>query len=628
MDSQLHKDSSSSSTPSTVHDKNIGHTTSQDGYELQEVKIDTTDAEAQSLRQPQRQKWWEFVERRLVKYSRLRKAFVYVRGPRPKVELPESKPYLDVDVCIKGRRIVIPIESTWLRATRILTSPWLFAVLVAGYIIGLAFFVRAQSYLTPADSFIGCTSTYWLANNQCGLDGANCAPFNNTSLDFRCPAQCMGVVLQNPRTVGDEEMDLKPLVVGGGDADATYRGDSFICAAAIQQGLVSNSKGGCGTLDLVGEFANFLPTSANGVDSIGFDTVFPLAYRFRDSTSLSHCQDLRNEGLAFNILVTCSLFLLFRPRAIILFWCLICIGFWHISFFSQPQQDPPDISTQFSIFLPALFFGYGIWRMAVRYTMPLYRKAPIEYMVWYLGPYWTSVLTNLTMNNIPFSRLTASDLTKRSGAITALVIIVLIILVLGVNQARVIRKTGWLPYYLGWYIIGGLIVLVIALLPTLELRIHHYILALMILPLTAFPTKLSAIYQGFCIGLFLNGGAAYGFDSILQTAAQLRQDATLGSDLPTFLTNSTTFDASIPLINQTFAWASAPEGWDGFSLLVDDVERFSGAALNFSLGALNASLPHFFRLALTSQGSAGDFTNAATLWPNGTWVDPAPGGSY
>jgi LCCL domain len=107
-------------------------------------------------------------------------------------------------------------------------------VLVAAYIISFAFFSRAQSFITPAQSFIGCTSTYWLANNGCGQDGQDCDPFDNSSFDFRCPAQCENVILQNPRTVGNEQIAFKPLLVGGGDDNGTYRGDTFICAAAIQ----------------------------------------------------------------------------------------------------------------------------------------------------------------------------------------------------------------------------------------------------------------------------------------------------------------------------------------------------------------------------------------------------------
>jgi len=316
---------------------------------------------------------------------------------------------------------------------------------------------------------------------------------------------------------------------------------------------------------------------------------------------------------------------LLRPRPIVLFWCLVCIGYWHIILFSQPRGPPPPLDTAFGTFLPALFIAYGFWRLAFRFCLPAFRKAPLEATFLYLAPFWVGILAGETTDRLPLQRLTSSDLTKRSGAITTLVVIIIIIAAIALNQIRVFRKIGWLPYYLGWYALGGLVALVLSQLPGLNLRIHHYFLAIILMPGTGLPTRVSALCQGYLLGLFLNGAAAFGFDPILQTKADLQQDATLGTDLPTFLTNSTTYNSSIPLINQTIIWDSLPMGWDGFSLLVDDVERLVGAALNFSLAALDANLPHFFRLALTSDGSTGDFTNAATLYPNGTWVDPLPG---
>jgi len=200
-----------------------------------------------------------------------------------------------------------------------------------------------------------------------------------------------------------------------------------------------------------------------------------------------------------------------------------------------------------------------------------------------------------------------------------------------INQLRVIRKTGWLPYYVGGYIIVGLIMMVLALLPGLEFRLHHYFAAMLLMPLTAFPTRLSAVYQAFVLGMFLNGAAAFGFDSIVQTPAELQRDGPAGTQLPSFITNSTGFNASVPFQQQMIMWNGFPAdnsaGWDGFSLLVDDVERLVGNVLNFSLAALDASVPHFFRLAFQTEGVSGDYTKAATLWPNGTWVDPAPGPS-
>ena len=192
-------------------------------------------------------------------YSVASKAFLYFRGPRPKRDLdgasfvydirlfrrsnrrpflriPEPivpTPFLSLTWRFNNQTWSIPLEPTWIRFTRFFTHPLLFPLVVVGYIIGLSFFTRAQWYQTPSDTFTGCTGTYWLANSKCGLDGKDCLPSEYGQYDFRCPAGC-DVILQNPRTVGNEKQEYVPLIVGGGDVNRTYRGDSFICSAAIQ----------------------------------------------------------------------------------------------------------------------------------------------------------------------------------------------------------------------------------------------------------------------------------------------------------------------------------------------------------------------------------------------------------
>jgi hypothetical protein len=143
-------------------------------------------------------------------------------------------PLLNIDIHVAGKHLLFPIESLIIKATRPLTSPALFVVLAVAYIVALAFLSRSNSFLTPEDSYIGCLSTYWLANDKCGLNGENCGPFDNFTFEFRCPAHCDTSILQNPRTIGNQQTALVPLIVGGGDLDQTYRGDSFICPAAIQ----------------------------------------------------------------------------------------------------------------------------------------------------------------------------------------------------------------------------------------------------------------------------------------------------------------------------------------------------------------------------------------------------------
>ena len=226
-------------------------------------------------------------------------------------------------------------------------------------------------------------------------------------------------------------------------------------------------------------------------------------------------------ALAMNVILTSFLFLLFRPKPIIVFWCLFAVGYWHIIIFSQPRDTPPTMSDAFADFLPGLFMAYGVWRVAFRFVLPTFIEMPLEATVLYIGPFWVGVLANVTFGKLPLNRLLASDVKSRPGALTALIVIVVVVLTVALNQARVIRKTGWLPHYLRWYFAGGLVLVVLALLPGLTLRLHHYIVALMLLPATAFPTRLSAIYQAFLLGLFINGGAAFEWDSILQTAAEV-----------------------------------------------------------------------------------------------------------
>lgn len=199
----------------------------------------------------------------------------------------------------------------------------------------------------------------------------------------------------------------------------------------------------------------------------------------------------------------------------------MCIGFWHVTIFSQPRSNPPPLDDAFGDFLPTLFVAYAFWRLAYRFVLPAFDKAPIERSVWYLASFWPGVLLNIITEKIPIDTLTASSIQAEPGALTAVIIGSVVVLFIVVNQVRVIRKTGWLPYYLGWYIVGGAVALVLSQLPGLELRLHHYIAAMVLIPGTAFPTRLSAIYQGFLLGMFLNGIAAFGFDSILQTAVDV-----------------------------------------------------------------------------------------------------------
>lgn len=134
----------------------------------------------------------------------------------------------------------------------------------------------------------------------------------------------MGIQLLNQNTVGDRELIYQPLVVGGGDSLSTYRADSWICVAAIQNGLFSNERGGCGVLEQTGAYTNYIEFGANGVESVGFDSRFPSSYRFVDGERARDCEDLRDDILVLNVVM--SVVFSFIIRSVLLSSSSSCVG--------------------------------------------------------------------------------------------------------------------------------------------------------------------------------------------------------------------------------------------------------------------------------------------------------------
>ncbi|KAL9060922.1 MAG: hypothetical protein Q9162_000366 [Coniocarpon cinnabarinum] len=133
-------------------------------------------------------------------------------------------------------------------------------------------------------------------------------------------------------------------------------------------------------------------------------------------------------------------------------------------------------------------------------------------------------------------------------------------------------------------------------------------------------TRPSLLYQGLLVGLFIDGTARWGFDSLVQTPAQLQGDALIGSALP---------NITAPLIgassNITFFWDPIPSDFDGISILVNDVERFRSyvydGSSNFTWTRTAPSDdPEYFRFGYMSGASSGDYTMAGTWHSNGTWT--------
>lgn len=499
-----------------------------------------------------------------------------------------------------------------------------------------AFTADIPGYGSPVN--IRCTDTLW-SPSGCGLDGDQCRPFANRSMAFRCPASCKRVQLQNPHAVGSKEIVYHPLIVGGPtDEEETlentyYRGDSYICGSAIHAGFITDKSGGCGVLSFVGEKSNYSSVSRNHMQSFGFDSWFPRSFAFVDGTA-TQCRDLRwpllGVSLTFTILLS-----LFTNAPEVFFPSAFLGIFFHVALAS----DPPDLTDYYSIisialgrFLPASFCMFAIFKFFIRRTL-LGVDAQIEKTILWLGGCWIGALNNYTFDNIPIERLTPHDIQNQPGAIPALIIIVLILFCIALGQAWCLRVEGRLPRYLalyGLYVTG---ILIMVAIPRMNVRLHHYILGLLLVGGTSMQTRPSLLFQGILIGLFINGIARWGFDSILQTPAELRGDGPIGTILPIItapIIHSNIGTGLMP--NITFEWELPhAKHYDGLSILVNDVERFhdyeEAGTTSFTWVRHMDDTPEYFRFAYLDGSARGDYTKAGTWRSDGGWTQMASGPS-
>ncbi|KAH6638888.1 hypothetical protein C7974DRAFT_122853 [Boeremia exigua] len=560
----------------------------------------------------------------------------WVKGPQP------SRPWSIHPFLPKIQTAPIRLVDTFFpkRKHKVALLIAFYAVWIMSFTLVLhksAFSADVPGYGPPVR--IGCTQRFWNDGNGCGLNGDSCRPFENATMAFRCPANCQRVQLLNPHAVGDYVANYRQLVIGGPtDKEGTlentyYRADSFICGAAIHAGFISDRSGGCGVVQLVGERNKYAAVNRNHIKSIGFDSYFPKSFSFLHGTS-AQCRDLRwpllGVSLTFTILLS-----LFTTAPSVFFPSIFLGIFFHVALAS----DPPSLTDYYALvsiclgrLLPASFCMYVVYRFVVARTLR-HLDAQFEKTILWLGGCWVGALNNYTFDKIPLERLTPHDLQNQPGAIPALITVVLCLFFIALLQAWCLRIEGRLPKYLGIYgiFVGSLLLLVAV--PKMNVRIHHYILGLLLVPGTSMQTRPSLLFQGILVGLFINGIARWGFDSILQTPNELRGDGPISSLLPVITAPIVHMNHNLHLKpNITFEWALPfPKHYDGLSILVNDVERYRGYADNglesWTWVRHMMDIPEYFRFAYLDGGARGDYTKAGTWSAQGGWTDMASGPS-
>ncbi|KAJ5665490.1 uncharacterized protein N7477_007938 [Penicillium maclennaniae] len=482
---------------------------------------------------------------------------------------------------------------------------------------------------------LSCHHRLWANGTDCGMNGELCMPFDDQSFAFRCPSGCAAAILLEPYNVGAYEYNYRPLVIGGvpsefrqdGRTSGLYRGDSSICASALHAGMISDAKGGCGILHRRGENDKFESYEQNGIESIEFMSHFPMSFILTRQASLSgshdaklvECSDIRWTLFAFTVAYTAILSMLVTSAP----------AFYTVIYFIVAMaSDPPTsgfydlVSIGLGRFFPGAFVGFAMYYFCVKYTLRDL-TAHLDKTILWLGGCWVGALNTDTFDRIPISRLTPHDIKQQPGGFTALLIIV------GSSHPHCFRREGRFFSMLGLYGLMVLIILILVAVPHMNLRIHHYIIALMFLPGTTLQTRPSLLFQGILVGLFINGIARWGFDSILQTPAALLNGGKLGT-VPPPIDAPTIIDQN----HLKFSFQDLPPHVDGISVLVNDVQRFQsfkskgrGHMDDFSWGRRFENEIEYFRFGYVHINTLGgvwyeDFTEAATWATDGNFFYP------
>ncbi|RLV95956.1 Uncharacterized protein JA1_000590 [Spathaspora sp. JA1] len=473
-------------------------------------------------------------------------------------------------------------------------------------------YLNTPPYLTNSNVSIiplSCTSSsvFWKGKNgACGLDGEFCPEFSSEEVVFRCPALCDRAWTYSLLPIGDQRIKHRGYFIGGGrvnepDSDQLtnpYRADSYPCGSAVHAGIISPFFGGCARVSYKSQEQAFFKSEPGyyGVDdSIEFGSFFKFSFYFKRlmsgvvDGSFQHCYDPRLYILVMNFIM--GLPVVYLASGAVTYWTISTVGFWTHCLATDPPvtvdpNDPETLSYLISVslerFLPTCFILYVLWHFSVKRTLSTTESKPsplTRVLLWY-PLFWIGLLNNMTFDRLPVDRLTWSDLQEQSGSILALAFIVSCISLGTVIQAYKIWLSGRFKKYLLIYSMFIFGLLVLAQLPGLSLRIHHYILAMVLIPGCSTRGRTAYMFQGILLGLFLSGAARWGLAAIAETVISLKRDDPRGTLIPPeFLgfnnvTGVLNWKSSIP--DEFNSPSNLYEKFSSVSLLVNDIEQYVG----------------------------------------------------
>ncbi|KAJ3124346.1 hypothetical protein HK100_011264 [Physocladia obscura] len=467
-------------------------------------------------------------------------------------------------------------------------------------LIAVGLFAKYSSYSAYVNGYsyvqsIDCASVF-MDETGCGdINAVDCEPFSQI-LAARCPAGCLSQLAWTPIYVAPSAVQYSPFVVG---SDNLYRGDSFICSAAIHAGVLDNAQGGCIIAALnpsAGE--TYSSSTANSISSTSFNATYPASLSFIPAPETTHCTDLGFDAEGFFLP-----FILLTPILNVsrkfMFWSVM---FWIYLYwtFVSPDTGKDNSSVQSSLanFLPAFAVLYVLYATVVRYGLPSPTVYPLETFLW-IGMVWLGFHIDMLSNYFGgLSTFTFSS-TMFSNPSTAPILIALIVcisLLILLFVYMHFKQDTLFPYLVG-YLILAIIYFELPKFVGLSIHLHHYLLGLTLLPLTRVNSRIAMICQ--VVPGVLKYGFASPFDTSLQASAIYTKGTTqtVWNLTHSFVTNGTLewvypFNSTLNLTDLTSSALIKIFGSqenianamaiNEYSLVVNDVQVYRGKHARFS----------------------------------------------
>lgn len=521
-----------------------------------------------------------------------------------------------------------PIDHLVYRFSRRWRLQWFWLPFALVWFLGNVLLIREQYYL-DGPRVISCTASLFSSwpPGACGIRGEDCAQYLEPAV-YRCPGGCHETPLGNARWVGNESVNGVPLIIGG---NGVYRADSWICASGVHAGLISPRFGGCVKVDPLPYpegTSNFPGYKSSGLKSTAFGPQYPGAYRL--SKADGSCMDYHWPITGFNAAMLLLYTILFTPPPVILFGTLLILGFFHITLVSDPPRRPPAWDLVLQRLLPVVITGYWIWKVSFSRSLKGFYASRlfVEMAFWQGLGYWIGIESSTVFAKIPISRLGYGALS--ADAVIALIVIVVLVLIVVIVQLLQYRRLGHVRYYLAWYLPLVPILILLALIGDgYHLRLHHYMLSLLGLPVLSLPNRVSIAGQGFLLAFFLDGVGRWGWASILEHEEHLRGDSAAGTHTPIFTNSTPTSPSQYEFIDWTEPNRTALHGHVAYSVLFDDVliaSNYSSLSFGIRQGTQDLDGDHFLRIAYEINGTTLDFTDPS-VWDGKTkrwtpsWTD-------